>query len=204
MADLLPPDDAAPSAAPHKASPPGETTPDEPTPDEPTQDAPMPDAPAPAPDESAPDRPRPKIGEGPGRLLVSLYGLFTVAAGSRAAFQLIAQYHRAPLSYILSAFAAVVYAFILVTLVRGGESARRIALVCCGVELAGVLVIGTLSIAVQSWFPDQTVWSYYGADYLFIPLVLPVTGMLWLRRAGRPQADPGTGSEARPKAVTTA
>ena len=208
MADLLPPDDAAPSAAPHKASPPGETTPDEPTPDEPTQDAPMPDAPAPAPDESAPDRPRPKIGEGPGRLLVSLYALFTVAAGSRAAFQLIAQYHRAPLSYILSAFAAVVYAFILVTLVRGGESARRIALVCCGVELAGVLVIGTLSIAVQSWFPDQTVWSYYGADYLFIPLVLPVTGMLWLRRAGRPQTDPETGSEtgseARAKAVTTA
>ena len=203
MADLLPPD-AAPSAAPHKASPPGETTPDEPTPDEPTQDAPMPDAPAPAPDESAPDRPRPKIGEGPGRLLVSLYALFTVAAGSRAAFQLIAQYHRAPLSYILSAFAAVVYAFILVTLVRGGESARRIALVCCGVELAGVLVIGTLSIAVQSWFPDQTVWSYYGADYLFIPLVLPVTGMLWLRRAGRPQTDPETGSEARAKAVTTA
>ena len=207
MADPVPPDDSAPKASPPGISSPKASPPDEPTPDEPTQDAPMPDAPA--PDESAPDRPRPKIGEGPGRLLVSLYGLFTVAAGSRAAFQLIAQYHRAPLSYILSAFAAVVYAFILVTLVRGGESARRIALVCCGVELAGVLVIGTLSIAVQSWFPDQTVWSYYGADYLFIPLVLPVTGMLWLRRAGRPQTDPEagpetgleTGSEARAQAV---
>ena len=160
-------------------------------PDEPTQDARMQDAPA--PNESAPDRPRPKIGEGPGRLLVSLYGLFTVAAGSRSVYQLIAQYHKAPLSYILSAFAAVVYAFILVTLVRGGESARRIALACCGVELAGVLVIGTLSIAVPSWFPDQTVWSYYGAGYLCIPLILPVTGMVWLRRAGRPQ----TGSEER-------
>src|SRR6476620_11514271 len=83
-----------------------------------------------------------KIGEGPGRLLASLYGLFTVAAGSRSLYQLIARFHEAPLAYILSAVAAVVYAFILVTLVRGGESARRLALVCCGAELAGVLVVG--------------------------------------------------------------
>ncbi len=123
------------------------------------------------------------IGEGPGRLIVSLYGLFTVAAGSRSLYQLIAQYDRAPLSYVLSAVSAVVYAFILVTLVRGGESARRVAMVCCAAELAGVLVVGTLTIVTPSAFHDQTVWSYYGADYLFIPLVLPVTGIAWLRRA---------------------
>ncbi|MBC3840008.1 hypothetical protein GXW82_06810 [Streptacidiphilus sp. 4-A2] len=126
-----------------------------------------------------------KIGEGPGRLLVSLYGLFTVAAGSRAVYQLLAQYHKAPLSYILSAFSAALYAFILVTLVRGGESARRIALACCGVELAGVLVVGTLTIVMPSAFHDQTVWSYYGVDYLGIPLILPVTGIIWLRRAAQ-------------------
>ncbi|WP_308217764.1 hypothetical protein [Streptantibioticus silvisoli] len=130
------------------------------------------------------ERRRPGIGEGPGRLIVSLYGLFTVAAGSRSIYQLIAQYDRAPLAYLLSAVAAVVYAFILVTLVRGGESARRIGIACCALELAGVLVVGTLTIVTPSLFHDQTVWSYYGADYLFIPLVLPITGILWLRRAG--------------------
>ncbi len=145
------------------------------------------------------EKPRRKIGEGPGRLLVSLYGLFTVAAGSRSVYQLIAQYHKAPLSYWLSAFAALVYAFILVTLVRGGESARRIALACCGVELAGVLVVGTLSIVTPSWFHDQTVWSYYGAGYVCIPLILPVTGILWLRRAaGQPEADPLPLAEPQP------
>jgi hypothetical protein len=126
-----------------------------------------------------------RIGEGPGRLLVSLYGLFTVAAGSRSLYQLIAKFHEAPLAYILSAAAAVVYAFILVTLVRGGESARRLALVCCGAELAGVLVVGTLTIVMPTAFPDQTVWSYYGMGYLFLPLILPVTGMLWLRKSAR-------------------
>jgi hypothetical protein len=34
----------------------------------------------------------------------------------------------------------------------------------------------------SSAFPDATVWSYYGAGYLCIPVALPVTGMLWLRR----------------------
>jgi hypothetical protein len=136
-----------------------------------------------------------RIGEGPGRLIVSLYGLFTVAAGSRSLYQLIAQYHRAPLAYLLSAVAAVVYAFILVTLVRGGESARRVAMVCCAAELAGVLAVGTLTIVVPSAFHDQTVWSYYGADYLFVPLVLPVTGILWLRRAGAPRPGGTAGPE---------
>ncbi|PWI42358.1 hypothetical protein CK485_25030 [Streptomyces sp. ICBB 8177] len=134
-------------------------------------------------------RPRRKIGEGPGRLIVSLYGLFTVAAGSRSVFQLIAQFHRAPLSYVLSAVAAVVYAFILVTLVRGGESARRIGIVCCAAELAGVLIVGTLTIVTPSLFHDQTVWSYYGVDYLLIPLALPITGILWLRRAAPERAE---------------
>ena len=129
--------------------------------------------------EKAPGR---KLGEGPGRLLVSLYAVFTVAAGSRSLYQLIAQFNEAPLAYVLSAVAAVVYAFITVTLARGGDSARRLALWCCGLELAGVLIVGTLTIAVPSAFPDQTVWSYYGMGYLFIPVVLPVTGMLWLRR----------------------
>ncbi len=146
-------------------------------------------------ESQATGRPR-KIGEGPGRLIVSLYAVFTVAAGSRSLYQLIAQFHQAPLAYVLSAVAAVVYAFITVTLVRGGESARRLAMVCCAVELAGVLAVGTLTIVDSSAFPDQTVWSYYGMGYVFIPLVLPVTGMLWLRRAapqrltaaGQPQA----------------
>ena len=141
------------------------------------------------------------IGEGPGRLIVSLYGLFTVAAGARSVYQLIAQYHRAPLAYLLSAAAAVVYAFILATLVRGGESARRFAMACCALELAGVLVVGTLTITVPSAFHDSTVWSYYGAGYLFIPLALPVTGILWLRRAGARDGAPD-GSEAPRSAGT--
>ena len=48
--------------------------------------------------------------------------------------------------------------------------------------MAGVLAVGTLSLADPAAFPDETVWSAYGRGYGFIPLVLPVLGLLWLRR----------------------
>ena len=51
---------------------------------------------------------------------------------------------------------------------------RRLALICCSVELVGVLVIGTASLVDRAAFPKATVWSLYGIGYGFVPLVLPV------------------------------
>ncbi|SFL60485.1 hypothetical protein [Geodermatophilus ruber] len=121
---------------------------------------------------------------GPGRVLVAVYGIFTLAAGARAAVQLATRFSEAPVAYLLSAFAAVVYGVATVALARGRW---RLALAACSVELAGVLAVGTLSLLDRAAFPDETVWSVYGQGYLFIPLVLPVIGLLWLRRS-RPGA----------------
>ncbi|RKN38211.1 hypothetical protein D7294_25055 [Streptomyces hoynatensis] len=126
---------------------------------------------------------RRSLREGPGRLLVTLYGVFTVGAASRSAYQLSTKFHEAPLAYLLSALAALVYAFITLSLVRGGRTARRVAMVCCAAELTGVLTVGTWTLLDPSAFPDATVWSDYGLGYVFFPVVLPVTGLLWLRRS---------------------
>ncbi|MFI6684468.1 hypothetical protein [Streptomyces sp. NPDC050485] len=136
--------------------------------------------------ESATDTtPAPKLGSGPGRVLVWFYGVFTVAAASRSIVQMIMDFGKAPLAYVLSAIAACVYGFITYSLVRGGEKARRAALVCCAAELLFVLTVGTWTLADASAFPDATVWSDYGMGYVFIPVILPVLGMLWLRKAKR-------------------
>ncbi|MGC3000794.1 hypothetical protein ACPF8X_21140 [Streptomyces sp. G35A] len=120
---------------------------------------------------------------GPGLLLVWLYGVMVVGAVSRSAYQIATEFDRAPLAYTLSATAGVVYGFITYTLVRGGERARRAALVCCAAELVGVLTVGTWTLVEPSAFPDATVWSDYGMGYLFIPVLLPLTALYWLRRA---------------------
>lgn len=122
------------------------------------------------------------VHSGPGRALVAVYAVFTLAAGARAGVQLATRFAEAPLAYLLSAFAALVYGVLTVALARG---ARRTALVACGIELAGVLVVGTLSLLDPEAFPRATVWSGYGSGYLFIPLVLPLIGLAWLRRRDR-------------------
>jgi hypothetical protein len=140
--------------------------------------------PAASGDDQAPGR------SGPGRALVAVYGTFALAAGARAAVQLSTKFGEAPVAYLLSAFAAVVYIVATVGLVRGGRVGRRTALVAISVELAGVLVVGTLSLADRAAFPDETVWSAYGSGYYFVPLVLPVLGLLLLRRTGRTSPPP--------------
>lgn len=122
-----------------------------------------------------------RLVKGPGLLLLWLYGVMSVGAVSRSAYQIATEFDRAPLAYTLSGVAALVYAFITYTLVRGGETARKVALACCAAELAGVLIVGTWTLVAPSAFPDATVWSDYGMGYLFIPVLLPVTGILWLR-----------------------
>ncbi len=117
--------------------------------------------------------------KGFGRVLVAVYATFALAATARAGVQLATRYDEAPLAYLLSALAAVVYVVATVALGRG---ARRVATAAVTFELIGVLAIGTLSVLDPAAFPDETVWSVYGRGYLFIPLVLPLVGLYWLRR----------------------
>lgn len=152
-----------------------------------------PDAPPAPADGTAPQAEAGRIGTGPGRLLLSLYGVFTVAALSRSIVQLSTKFHEAPLAYVLSGVAGVVYAVITFALWRGGEAARKVALVSCSAELVGVVTVGILTIVDSSAFPDQTVWSDFGIGYVFLPVLLPVSGLLWLRRSAR------SGREALPQ-----
>ena len=105
--------------------------------------------------------PSPRTNRGVGRVLVAVYGVFALAATSRAAVQLATRYHEAPLAYLLSAIAAAVYIVATFTLGRGTRTSRRVALVAVVTELVGVLVVGTLSVVDPAAFPRATVWSIY-------------------------------------------
>ena len=122
------------------------------------------------------------IGTGAGRVLLLVYGIFALSAGARAGVQIATKFTEAPLAFLLSAFAAVVYLAATVGLAVGGARGRLIALTSCSIELVGVLVVGTLSIFDKEAFPDATVWSGFGSGYGYVPLVLPVIGLWWLWR----------------------
>lgn len=134
---------------------------------------------------------------GPGRVLVAIYAIFAVAAGSRATVQILTRFSDAPVAYVLSAFAAAVYLVATVGLARHGAGARRLALTAISVELAGVLAVGTFSLVDRAAFPDATVWSDYGRGYGFVPLALPVLGLLYLRSQAEHRAGTPTQPEGR-------
>ena len=122
---------------------------------------------------------------GPGRILIAVYGIFALSATARAGVQIATQFSDAPIAYLLSALAAVVYCAATFALARATIVSRKVATVAIVVELIGVVGIGAFSYAAPDDFPDATVWSHFGQGYGFVPLVLPILGLLWLRRTSK-------------------
>ena len=123
-----------------------------------------------------------KTAQGSGRLLIAIYAIFALAATARSLYQLATKFNEAPVAYSLSALSALVYILATVSLARGFSTLARYALVF---ELVGVVVVGTLSIVLPADFHHATVWSLYGAGYACVPLLLPIWGLWWLKKAKR-------------------
>jgi hypothetical protein len=119
---------------------------------------------------------------GPGRLLIAVYAVFALSATARAGYQILTKFSEAPLAYLLSAFAAVVYIVATISLAKAGRTWFKVSVTAVLVELVGVLVVGALSLFDAVNFPHETVWSLFGRGYGFIPLLLPVLGLIWLYR----------------------
>jgi len=117
------------------------------------------------------------------RTVVALYAVLSAAAVGRSSYQILTKFDEAPLAYSLSGVAAAVYVLATVAVAMSARSAMRtVALVAVAFELVGVLGVGTLSLVRPELFPEATVWSHFGAGYVFIPLVLPIVGLWWLSR----------------------
>lgn len=126
---------------------------------------------------------------GLGRVIIVVYGIFSLSAGVRALYQILTQFDVAPLAYLLSLFSAAVYVLAAVALARTGSRWHRLATAAVLIELIGVVGIGAWTYAAPQLFADETVWSHFGQGYGYIPLVLPIAGLIWLRRT-RPRTDP--------------
>jgi hypothetical protein len=122
---------------------------------------------------------------GVGRLLILVYAVFAISSTARASFQIITKFEDAPLAYSLSLLSAVVYVLATVSLARSGPTWQKVAVYSVIFELVGVLTIGTLSFVAPELFDHASVWSGFGSGYGYLPLVLPVLGLIWIRKVNR-------------------
>lgn len=121
------------------------------------------------------------------RVLVATYVILFIGATGRSIVQIVRNFEAAPVAYLLSALAALVYllAGVAIAAAARGLIWRRIAWVCVLFELLGVVSVGAMSFLHPELFPADTVWSLFGRGYLFIPLVLPILGVSYLESLGR-------------------
>jgi hypothetical protein len=97
----------------------------------------------------------------------------------------ITKFEEAPLAYSLSLLSALVYILATVSLARSGTTWNRVAVAAVVFELVGVLSVGTLSFVAPELFDHASVWSGFGSGYGYLPLVLPILGLIWIRKARR-------------------
>lgn len=131
-----------------------------------------------SPDRDAVDDEAPPTG--PRRVLIALYAVFALAATARGVVQITTQFDAAPLAYALSLFSGVVYIAATIGLVTDRRWSRPLAWAAVGTEMAGVLIVGLLSIFDSEAFPKDTVWSRFGSGYGYVPIILPVIGLMYL------------------------
>ncbi len=127
----------------------------------------------------------PKRSLGVGRLLIVFYAVFAVSSTARASFQILTKFEQAPMAYSLSLLSALVYILATISLAKAGKRWKQVALASVVFELAGVLSVGALSFVAPELFAHPSVWSGFGSGYGYIPLVLPILGLLWIRKTQR-------------------
>jgi hypothetical protein len=128
---------------------------------------------------------------GGSRALIFLYGLLALSATVRSVYQLVVRAllgNEPPLPYVLSAVAAAIYIIACIGFGQRSPQAWRVTLAVCAIELAGVLLVGVLTLINPALFPRATVWSEFGIGYFFLPLALPIAGLIWLLRPETRQA----------------
>lgn len=128
---------------------------------------------------------------GLGRVLITVYLILAVGATGRSLYQLLRKFDEAPLAYSLSLLAAVVYILATVALIKRRGIWHLIAWLTLIFEFCGVMTVGALSVFAPQLFAHPSVWSHFGAGYVFVPLVLPLLGMLWLRGLSEDKARGG-------------
>jgi len=121
---------------------------------------------------------------GVGFILTIAYPTLAISVGIRAVWRIVITLLEGappPTNALLSALTAAFYVIATVGFARKARWAWRVSLVSLSAETVLTFVVGTLSLLPA--YADtigRTAWRAFGQDYGYLPLVLPIFGLIWL------------------------
>lgn len=117
---------------------------------------------------------------GLGRLVMAAFWLFGAWVTTNAVIDAL-HWDSGPIGPVVVALVAgIVYLVAALALTHNGRRMRRLGWAAVAVEALGPVLVGLLGMGVPALSDPRSPWGAFGADYWYIPLVLPVIGLVWL------------------------
>lgn len=120
---------------------------------------------------------------GLGRIVMVLFWLFGLLTAVPALVALIRATDTPIGPRLIAVLAGLVYLVIAVGITHNGRKMRFIAWAATTVALVGSLITGLFELGTDHAAAVTSAWSRFGADYWYVPLVLPLIGFVWLWRS---------------------
>lgn len=128
--------------------------------------------------EQVPDNRRPALGLG--RIVMAIFWLFgawTLIVSIRSLIGIGGE----PLGpALVSLLAALIYLTAAIALTHNGRRMRMVGWASVGISLAGPILTGLLGVGTSEVSAEFSPWSRFGEYYYYLPLVIPVIGLVWL------------------------
>lgn len=119
-----------------------------------------------------------KISYGWGRIVYALFGVMSLVATAQI-FLVLVKRHIPLGPSVLTMVIAVVYWISTIALIHNGRRMRMLGWGSLSVCLISPLLLGLM--ALGRTVPNYgTAWELFGANYFYVPLLLPVIGMGWM------------------------
>ncbi len=120
---------------------------------------------------------------GLGRIVMLLFWIFGIFTTIPAIVYLIRETQVPIGPRIVAVLAGVTYLLVAVGITHNGKKMRLLAWSALIASLVGPFVMGLFELGMEQVSEVPSAWAQFGASYWYVPLLLPVIGLIWMWRS---------------------